>query len=278
MHQRAPDCQDDRVNDEVARADDAPVLVTGGTGMLGREVVAELRRRGRAVRLLSRRPATDDAPGVERVVGDLTTGAGLDTALDGAAAVVHCASEPRKPARDVEAAGQLLLAARKAATPHLVFISIVGVDRIPYSYYRAKLEVEELVEAGGVPWTTLRATQFHQFVPLLLDRMTLAGLTVLPGGTSLQPVEVREVAARLVDLVDAGPSGRVDDLAGPQVLTATEAYRMVAAAQGRRPRSVSVRLPGKSFAAMRAGHHLAPEHATGRVTFAEAMADEAARG
>ncbi|MBT0993427.1 NAD(P)H-binding protein [Cellulomonas sp. DKR-3] len=267
------------MDDDAARDDDAPVLVTGGTGMLGREVVAELLRRGRAVRLLSRRPATDDAPGIGRVVGDLTTGAGLDTALAGVAAVIHCASEPGTPARDVEAAGRLLIAARAAGTPHLVFISIVGVDAIPYSYYRAKLEVEGLVEAGGVPWTTLRATQFHQFVPRLLDRMTVAGLTVLPGGTSVQPVEVREVAARLVDLVAAGPSGRVEDLAGPQVLSAREAYRIVAAAQGRRPRSVSVPLPGKAFAAVRAGHHLAPpDHATGRVTLAEALADEAAQG
>lgn len=251
---------------------DGPVLVTGGTGMLGRAVVAELVRRGRGVRVLSRRPGESPA-GVERVVGDLTTGAGVDEALAGVSAVVHCASEPRRPQHDVAAAAHLLLAARRAGTPHLVFVSIVGVDAIPYSYYRAKLEVEHLVEVGGVPWSILRATQFHQFVPRLLDRFTVAGVTVLPAGTSLQPVDVDEVAERLVELVEAGPSGRVADLGGPGVVDARTAYRLVAQARGRRPRSVSVRLPGRSFAAFRAGAQLTPDHGTGRRTFEEALAD-----
>jgi len=252
--------------------DGGPVLVTGGTGMLGRSVVAELVRRGRAVRVLSR-SAGESPAGVERVVGDLTTGAGVDEAVAGAAAVVHCASEPRRPRHDVDAAAHLLLAARRAQTPHLVLVSIVGVDAIPYSYYRAKLEVEHLVEVGGVPWSILRATQFHQFVPVLLDRFTVAGLTVLPAATSLQPVDVDEVAVRLVELVEAGPSGRVPDMGGPEVLDARTAYEAVARARGRRPRSVSVRLPGRSFAAFRAGAQLTPEHATGRRTFDEALAD-----
>lgn len=253
--------------------DDAPVLVTGGTGMLGREVVAELVRRGRAVRVLSRRPGPS-VPGVERVVGDLTTGEGVDDALAGVTCVIHCASEPAKPAHDVTAAARLLLAARSTggAAPHVVYISIVGVDRIPYSYYRAKHQVEELLEAGDVPWTVLRTTQFHPFVALLLDRLTLGPVTVLPSGTSLQPVDVGEVAARLVDLVEAGPSGRVEDMGGPQVLTVDEVVETLERATGRRRRTVYVRLPSKAFAAFRAGHQLTPGHATGRRTFAEAVA------
>lgn len=253
-------------------ADDAPVLVTGGTGMLGTRVVAELVRRGRTVRVLSRRPGTG-APGVEHVVGNLATGEGVDDALAGVVAVVHCASEPRKPAHDVDAAARLLIAARRAGVEHLVYISIVGVDAIPYSYYRAKRQVEELVEAGDVPWTVLRTTQFHQFVPVLLDMFTVAGLTVLPAATSLQPVDVDEVAVRLVDLVEAGPSGRVPDMGGPEMLDARAAYEAVARARGRTPRRVSLRLPGRSFAAFRAGAQLTPEHATGRRTFDEALAD-----
>ncbi len=252
-------------------ADDAPVLVTGGTGMLGSRVVAELVRRGRTVRVLSRRPGAG-AAGVEHVVGNLVTGEGIDDALAGVAVVVHCASEPRKPRRDVEAAARLLISARRAGVEHLVYISIVGVDAIPYSYYRAKRKVEELIEAGEVPWTILRTTQFHPFVALLLDRMTLGPVTFLPSGTSLQPVDVDEVAARLVDLVEAGPSGRVEDMGGPQVLTADEVVASLEQATGRRRRTVHVRLPGRSFAAFRAGHQLTPQHATGRRTFAEAVA------
>ncbi|GEL96079.1 SDR family oxidoreductase [Cellulomonas composti] len=260
------------MSEQTTSSQTVPVLVTGGTGMLGREVVAELVRRGRTVRVLSRRTADEQSPGVRRVVGDLSTGAGLDEALDGAAAVVHCASEPRHGERDVEAAGRLLIAARRAGIEHLVYISIVGVDAIPYSYYRAKLEVEHLVEAGDVPWTILRTTQFHQFVPWLLRRFTVGGVTVLPSRTSVQPVDVREVAARLVDLVEAGPSGRVPDVGGPRVVSSDEAARVVAAAQGRRARVVHVRMPGKAFAACRAGHLLCPAQATGVVTLAEALA------
>ena len=256
-------------------ATNGPVLVTGGTGMLGRAVVAELVGRGLPARVLSRRPGVDEPAGVERVVGDLTTGAGLDAAVDGVTAVIHCASAPGSPQEDVVAAGRLLLAARQAGVPHLVYISIVGVDAIPYSYYRAKLEVEELIAASDVPWTILRTTQFHQFVPPLLQRLTVGGVTIVPSATSVQPVDVGEVAARLVDLATGEPAGRVRDVGGPQVLTVDEAIKMLDAARGEHRRTVHVRLPGKSFAAIRAGHHLTPDHATGTRTFAEAVTDEA---
>lgn len=259
--------------DEAAGSEHVPVLVTGGTGMLGRRVVAELRRRGYAVRVLSRHPATDDAPGVERVVGDLTTGAGLTAAVDGVRTVVHCASEPNRPAQDVEAAGRLLAAARGAGTAHLIDISIVGVDAVPYGYYRAKREVEDLVETGGVPWTILRTTQFHQFVAQLLDRLGAGPVALVPRGLRVQPIDVGEVATRLVDLVEAGPSGRVEDMGGPQVLAVGEAMRIVAAARGRRSLTLAVPIPGRTMRAFRAGRHLTPDRAVGRRTFAEAVAD-----
>ncbi len=248
--------------------DAAPILVTGGTGMLGQAVVAELASRGRPSRVLSRR-ASPDQPGA--VLGDLTSGEGLSEAVHGAAAVIHCASNPERPDEDIAAIGQLLLAARRAETRHLVYISIVGVDRVPYSYYSVKQQVEELVEAGEVPWTTLRATQFHQFLPRLLSRFTLGPLTLLPAATTVQPVDVHEVAARLVDLALGTPQGRVDDLAGPQRLTAREVARLTTKATGAPRRTLSVRLPGKAFAAVRAGGLCAAGGSpTGAVTYAQA--------
>src|SRR4051794_24972552 len=135
--------------------DDArPVLVTGGTGTLGRALVHTLLDAGLPVRVLSRRERTSAVPAaVQWVVGDLLTGDGLPTALDEVRAVVHCASDPRKPDRDLDAAVQLLLACRAARVEHLLYISIVGVDAVSLAYYRAKLRVEEIVEDGGVPWT-----------------------------------------------------------------------------------------------------------------------------
>ena len=118
------------------------VLVTGGSGSLGRRVVERLRDAGREVRVLSRsgRPAT--------VRGDLLTGEGLERAVHGVDTIVHCASSPRKTRQiDVEGTERLLRAAVRTGISHIVFISIVGVDRNPYfPYYRMKLEVERIVE------------------------------------------------------------------------------------------------------------------------------------
>ena len=141
------------------------------------------------------------------MVGDLLTGDGLPEAVAGVSAVVHCASDPRKPDDDLDAAVQLLLAARAAAVPHLVYISIVGVDRVPFAYYKAKHRVEEIVEDGGVPWTILRATQFHDFVATLLDYLSRGPVALAPAGMSDQPVDVREVASRLVAARRRGPVG-----------------------------------------------------------------------
>ncbi|KRD43470.1 hypothetical protein ASE38_04305 [Cellulomonas sp. Root930] len=247
--------------------DERPVLVTGGTGTLGRALVHTFLDAGRPVRVLSRRgpsPAVPDA--VEWVVGDLLTGDGLREALGGVAAVVHCASDPRKPDRDLDAAVQLLLAARAAEVPHLVYISIVGVDRVPFPLYKAKRRVEEIIEDGGVPWTIQRATQFHDFVATLLEVLSRGPVAIAPAGMDDQPVDVREVARRLVELVDAGPSGRVDDLGGPEVLSTTELMRTYLAATGRRRPVWSVPVPG--LGGFRRGDHLTPENAIGRVTFA----------
>ncbi|NUU17117.1 NAD(P)H-binding protein [Cellulomonas humilata] len=249
--------------------DERPVLVTGGTGTLGRALVHTLLDAGRPVRVLSRRDRSPAAPAaVEWVVGDLLTGVGLRPALDGVTAVVHCASDPRKPDDDLDAAVQLLLAARAAHVPHLVYVSIVGVDRVPFAYYKAKHRVEEIVEDGDVPWTILRATQFHDFVATLLDYLSRGPVALAPAGMDDQPVAVREVAARLAELVDAGPSGRADDLGGPQVLSTTELMRTYLAATGRRRPVCTVPFPGP-LRAFRSGAHLAPEHAVGQQTFAE---------
>ncbi|MDQ3990030.1 MAG: NAD(P)H-binding protein, partial [Actinomycetota bacterium] len=135
------------------------VLVTGGTGTLGRAVVARLRDGGHQVRVASRRP------GAARVVVDLCSGAGVDGAVAGVDAIVHCATTDG--AADVPLTRTLVDGARRAGTPHLVFVSIVGVDRIPLGYYRAKLAAERVVEESELGWTVLRATQFHDLIAWL---------------------------------------------------------------------------------------------------------------
>jgi uncharacterized protein YbjT (DUF2867 family) len=244
------------------------ILVTGATGTLGRPLVRLLAGRGAGVRVLSRRPQPTPAPPHQWCTGDLRSGQGIEAAVAGAGTIIHCATGRG----DVAAARALLAAAQRAGRPHLVYISIVGIDQIPVGSYRSKLETERLIADCGLPWTILRATQFHQL--LARGCAALARLPVLPvpAATSFQPIDAGEVAARLADLATGAPAGRVPDLAGPQVRTAADLARSYLQAAGRHRRVQPVWLPGRVAAALRHGALLAPGHAGGRVTFEEFLA------
>ncbi|WP_412028320.1 SDR family oxidoreductase [Deinococcus yunweiensis] len=205
------------------------VLVTGGSGVLGRAIVPVLRGSGADVRVLSRR--ADGSPGECR--GDLLTGDGLAQALSGVSTVIHAASQPSHPAADVTMTRTLLDAARAAGVGHLVYVSIVGCDQVrALPYYRAKTQAEALVAAGGVPFTVIRATQFHEFVAFLLSRAARWPLLPLPA-LPMQPVEVGAAAQQVAGVALGAPLGRAPDVVGPAVLTLPELARTWSAATGR---------------------------------------------
>ncbi|MER7752934.1 NAD(P)H-binding protein [Kitasatospora sp. NPDC097643] len=245
------------------------VLVTGATGTLGREVVRELVARGVAVRGLSRR-ARGGGDGVEWVVGDLVTGAGVAEAVAGVEVVVDCATTVGK--KDVVAVRTLVAAAERAGVRHLVYVSIVGIDRVPLSYYRVKVACEELVRGSGLGWTVLRATQFHDLLLKVFD--VSARLPVFPvlSGARFQPVDVRDVAARVAELAGEEPAGYAPEVGGPRVWAYRELVAAYLRAAGRRRVRVPLRLPGAVGRGLRAGGNLAPERAVGRRTFEEALA------
>jgi uncharacterized protein YbjT (DUF2867 family) len=253
------------------------VLVTGGTGLLGRTVVAQLAAAGQDTRILTRAAhGGPDRP--ERVVGDLATGAGLEAAVDGVAAIVHLASDPRHAQRvDVAGTRRLIEAAHRAGRPHLVYVSIVGVDRIPWRYYGAKAIVEQDVAASGLPWTVLRATQFHEFVLDLLGRLARLPVVPAPRGWRFQPVDVADVAARLVAAVDDGPGGCLPDLGGPDVWTVAELARRYLRATGRRRPVVEVPVPGRLSAAWRDGAGIAPNGRSAGRSFDDFLANRYGR-
>ncbi|MEU6993493.1 NAD(P)H-binding protein [Streptomyces sp. NPDC046465] len=238
------------------------ILVTGGTGTLGRLVTERLRTDGHEVRVLSRR--------TQPYAVDLRDGTGLDAAVAGADVIVHCATTPR--GGDEQAARNLVAAARKADVPHLVYISIVGIDRVPLGYYKSKLAVERIVEESGLGWTVLRTTQFHDLVLRIMEASAKLPVMLLPAGVSDQPIEVTEVASRLAELAAAPPAGRVEDMGGPEVRTFPDLARAYLRASGKRRRLLPVRLAGGTYRAARAGGHLAPERAVGRGTFEEYLA------
>ncbi|MGI8875593.1 MAG: SDR family oxidoreductase [Egibacteraceae bacterium] len=248
------------------------ILVTGGTGTLGRHVVGRLRDAGHDVRVASRGAppvGTTSAPAWATV--DYRAGAGLDAAIAAIEVIVHCARSWRG---EVDRA--LIAAARSAGTPHLVYISIVGVDQVPYSYYRTKLAAEGALARSGPPWSVLRTTQFHDLVATATAWLSRLPVTVVPAVTSFQPIDVREVADRLAELATGSPAGRAPDMGGPQVRGAGDLARSYLRATGKRRPVLPIRLPGAAAAGFRRGGHLAPQRRVGRISFEQFLADRVA--
>jgi uncharacterized protein YbjT (DUF2867 family) len=256
----------------------SPILVTGGTGTLGRLVVRRLRDTGCDVRVVSRRSrvAQDD---IEFVTGDLATGAGIELAVDGAEIIVHCAGTTKGNEDETR---NLVRAASRSGAAHLVYISVVGADRVPiasrvdramFGYFGSKLAAERIVADSSVPFTTLRATQFHDLI--LTVAQQIAKLPVIPGpaGFRVQPIDADEVAARLVELALGEPAGLVPDMGGPRVYGAAELLRGYLRASHQRRLIVPLWLPGNAARVFRAGANLAPEQAVGRRTWEEFLAE-----
>jgi uncharacterized protein YbjT (DUF2867 family) len=250
----------------------APLLVTGGTGNIGRRVVPLLREAGRDIRILSRHPRAGEQ-GNEHVEGDTVAGRGLAAALDGVDVVLHLAGGAKG---DDVAARNLAAAARDAGVRHLVLISVIGADRMPIGYFRAKADAERVIAESGVPWTVLRAAQLHDFVLPVARGMSRMPLLPVPGGLRFEPVHGDEVAARLAELALGAPAGRAADFAGPEVLDVPQLVAAFADATGARPRRgrLPIRMPGAVGRAYRAGENLAGKGAQrGIRTWAEFLGE-----
>jgi len=259
-------------------SNDPLILVTGGTGTLGRQVVARLRDAGHPTRVLSRHshPSED---GVEHVVGDVSVGFGIESAVQGAYIVVHCAGGRKG---DDQATANLVRAAARAKVRHLVYISVVGADRIPmtggvdramFGYFGMKLAAERVVTGSGLPWSTLRATQFHDLLLTIAQQAVRLPVIPIPSGMSFQPIDTGEVAERLVDLALDGPAGLVPDVAGPRIASVADLLRAYLQARGEERRLATVWIPGNAARALRAGANLAPDRAVGRITWEDFLAE-----
>jgi uncharacterized protein YbjT (DUF2867 family) len=256
------------------------ILVTGGTGTLGRLVVAGLRDDGCKVRVLSRgRRSPEGGEGIKLVTGDLAMGEGIDAAVAGTEVIVHCAGSAKG---DEDKARHLVRAASRAGARHIVYISVVGADRIPvvsgidramFGYFASKLAAERVIAESGLPWTTLRATQFYDLTLVTAQQMAKLPVIPIPSGFRFQPIDAGEVAARLIELALGMPAGLVPDLAGPRVYEMADLVRGYLRAVGKHRSIVSFPLPGKAARAIRAGANLAPERAVGRRTWEDFLAE-----
>jgi uncharacterized protein YbjT (DUF2867 family) len=239
------------------------IAIAGGTGTLGRHVATEVAARGHEVRVLSR--SSKDFP------VDLVTGVGLGAALDGCDAVVdasNATSSRRARQVLVEGSRRLLAAEEEAGVRHHVCVSIVGCERVPMGYYKVKVEQEQVIEQGAVPYSIVRATQFHE---LAASALTAAGRwRVLPiPRMKLQTVAAAEVGAVVADVAAGEPAGGRVEVAGPEVLTARDLALAWKSATGRSAVMVPLPVPGKLGQALRDGGLTAANPGRrGTVTFA----------
>ena len=252
------------------------ILITGATGELGRQLRPRLLAAGYDVRGTSRRPsqqAQNIDPNVEWVQAELASGLGLAEAVEGVDTIIHAASAatPFGETNRVDVAGteRLLRQAENANVAHFFYISIVGIDRIPYSYYCYKLATEAHIEKSHVPWTILRATQFHSLLDMFMHGLAKLPIMLVPTDFRFQLIDSSEVADEMVQAVGQGPAGRLPDLGGPLVQTAGELVQSWLAHQPFSRRVWHLPIPGKAGAGFRAGYNTIPERPSGTITWAE---------
>jgi uncharacterized protein YbjT (DUF2867 family) len=264
------------------------VVVTGGTGHLGRDLVARLKASYR-VRVLARSQGSD--PDVEWIRGDLASGEGIAGALEGSQTVIHAAtlspaarrgyfvpkdfwSSPATVDRDGTA--RLLAEAGSAGVGHLIYVSIVGIDNPRVPYLRRKLEAENLVRQSSVPWSIARASQFHWLIDRMLGKMARLPVVPLPASLPLEPVDTTDFADYLVEAVGNGPGGRLVDFGGPEVLTFGQAFDQWRQIRGRSVRTFTIPLPSRARKAAAAMSLSEPGSRRGTVTWAEWLRTHAA--
>lgn len=239
------------------------VTVLGGRGLLGSRVTHLLEEAGHEVQIASRSAQTPV---------DLATGRGLAAAVKDSDAVIHLASDARRPRRvDVEGTRRLIDVIEE--DQRLIFASIVGVDRHPFAYYRAKYAAERIIADRHENHVILRSTQFHDFVAFFIGAALRPMVALIPKNFVFQPVDTGEVASRVAGLIHSSQRGLLPDFAGPEVLTADYLARTLLAARGKTKPILNLPVPGKAAAAFRAGLHTNPDEAVGVRTWDEYLAD-----
>lgn len=249
----------------------ASILVTGGTGKLGRQVVRQLCYQGLDVGILTTRSNIDLSSGAKVYVGDLNDRAALSRAVEDARVVIHCASNPGDPQTvDRDGTKNLLQCVDRRQIQNFIYVSIAGVDKGDYPYYRVKYEVENIIRDSGLPWSVLRATQFHDLVLERLIKPFDKGdgtPLVIPGGMRFQSIDVRDVANRLQQLALGEPSRSTITIGGPEILSVEDMVRTYLHLQGRKDNVEPQLLTSDFYNLFRSGININPDWSAGMIAW-----------
>ena len=251
------------------------IWITGGTGKVGRVIIPRLLEQGNEVHVLT----TQKNPGLSSEVGiyqgDLTKAFTLQNAFSNAEIILHCASNFLDPENvDVTGSRNLLSVVPKKKLKHLIYISIVGVDKSQYPYYKAKYEVEQMIMKSGIPFTNLRATQFHHFVLHRIIKPIDTGegkILQLPENFTFQSIDISDVAEKIIELVGRIPQNETISIGGPEVLSLEKMAQDYLDYLGRKDKIESV--PPESFKIFQTGINLCPDKSYGKVTWEKYLLD-----
>jgi uncharacterized protein YbjT (DUF2867 family) len=246
------------------------VLITGGTGLLGSEVVSQLAKMGCfTLRILVRESSF--RPGIDKhaFIGDLATGKGIPEALAGVSIIIHCASNPQDTDHvDIGGTVHLIANLDHQAFRHFIYVSIVGVDKTTYPYYQSKLFAEHLIKDSGIPFTILRATQFYEFVISQIKALRVEKYEVfIPAGLKFQPISIDDVAKELARLAESKPTNKVINLGGPEIFTFEKLAQDYLNAAGQPYHFTAITPSSVREQMFSSGINLVPENAAGTTTW-----------
>ncbi|KGR76302.1 nmra-like family protein [Ureibacillus sinduriensis BLB-1 = JCM 15800] len=242
------------------------ILVTGSTGQLGSALLRQLKGSNDEVRITSRRKP-EGMGDFTWVYSDMLTGEGLEAAVKDVDVIIHTATSPTKSSRDIEITGFENFLGKLHHIQHFIYPSIVGIEEIPFNYYRLKYEAESLLKSSNIPYTIVRATQFHGFVENLLISKPLFKRYIVPGKMKFQSVDVNEYASHLIDLIHQIPQGRTEDFCGPEILTLKEMANLKIKVNDEDNRVLSIPLAGKLYRSFTEGKNTNSMGKMGKIKF-----------
>ncbi|RSD28986.1 SDR family oxidoreductase [Mesobacillus subterraneus] len=242
------------------------ILLTGSTGQLGSALLHQLKDTDYEIKLTSRRKP-NEAGEYKWVYSDLLSGEGLDEAVKDVDVIIHAATSPVKNSKIVEVLGFEELLKKAEHVRHFIYPSIVGIDQIPFAYYKHKLKAEELLESSGIHHTIVRATQFHHFVENLFLTKPFLKRYIVPGNFKFQSVDVGDFSNHLMSLVEKKPQGRADDFGGPEIMTLREMAELKIKMNDETNKALSIPLAGKLYKSFCEGKNTNPSRKMGTISF-----------
>jgi uncharacterized protein YbjT (DUF2867 family) len=204
------------------------ILITGGTGTLGRALSSLLSQSGIVHTVGSR---SNRAPMPNRVLCDLLKNEGVSEAVADKKIIFHLATDLKN---DEQMTRNLLQAIAPHSDVHLIYMSIVGIDKVPFAYYKKKLAAEQLIKESDVPFTILRATQYHEFIHQIITTFLAGPIGFLPKNIVSQPIELKIVAQELIRLSRLQPAGITYEIGGKEAMTLYQMARIWTLQSGKR--------------------------------------------